>query len=106
MVSFVGCTAFFPPKAPSPSDPKVFINEYQLEAEKIAFNARYLASKSMIEAQKTILNNLANIAIQSAGSIPTPWSGIITTALSAVTVGAGYDNYRKGKKIKQARAAG
>lgn len=106
IVGLVGGCAFFPPKAPSPSDPKVFVNEYQLEAEKIAFNARYMASKSMIEAQKTLLNNLAQIAVDAAGSIPTPWSGLLATALGTVAAGAGYDNFRKGRKIKQARAPG
>lgn len=100
-----GC-AWFPPKAPSPSDPTKFITEPQLEAEKVAFLARYDASREVIEAQRNMLRGLADLVLSTAQNIPTPYSGIVSSALGIFTAGLGYDNIRKRSVIKRAKTKG
>lgn len=94
-VLYLGGCAFFPPKGPSIADPKVWVTEPQLDAEKMGLEAKYRASKAVIAAQREAWTRIGDVLLQTVQSVPTPYTGLITTGLSILGVGATADNLRK-----------
>jgi len=94
-VLYLGGCAFFPPKGPSIQDPKVWVPEAQLDAEYLGLQAKYKASKAVIAAQREAWNRIGDVLLQTVQNVPTPYTGLITTGLSILGVGATADGLRR-----------
>lgn len=97
-----GCT-FLQPKAPSPLDGKL-VNRWQLEAQRLEFNAKFAAAEKMIAAQDAVWTSVIDFAVQAGMSVPGPWGGLIAAVPTIAMLGLGIDNRRKNSVITTLKA--
>ena len=98
-----GCT-WLQPKAPSPLDGKM-VNRYQLEAQRLEFNAKFAAAEKMIAAQDQVFSFIMDAAVAAASTVPGPLGGLLAAIPTIAAVGIGLDNRRKNAVITDLKAA-